>query len=101
MSGFMEFNSMEEAFAAMPEGTERANAVPSPAQTQITWGDYWVRFWGVPIFGYIETRDDLALSEYGKNPDEERIAEADYTMARMIENHDRGYMFGKAYSVIE
>lgn len=104
---FMEFESMDQAFAWMADQTERANAVLTEEQRQITYGDCWIRFWTpslndiIVIFGKVMTREEVHESEHRGAVAPFDIAEADATTQRVFEQHERGYLFGWAYSVIE
>lgn len=102
---FREFESLEAMFEAMRVGTDLANDSLAPEQQAITWGDYWVRFYDIPdrmlIFGHIFSYDDFVAGErkhYPKTMNAEERSEFEYTIANRRENHDRGYLFGWAYS---
>lgn len=106
MSGFKSFGSMEEMFDYMAQATEVANANLSDEQRALTWGSYWFRpYEGIVIFGWVFPQDELERQErasYGHTPlDPEEEAEFAYAMEHTRENHERGYLFGKAYSVWE
>jgi len=111
MSGpeFMAFNSIEDAYDFMRRGDEFGNRNLHPAQQAITWGDYWVRFYDVAnrliIFGYGYTYDEFVAAESEgmdaiTDPEErmEREEELRYSIASVRDSHERGYMFGWAWS---
>ena len=99
MTFFREFDSMEEMQRFLAEQTRLANESLSEEQRAITYGDYWVRTdYEFLIFGYINTLDELDESSRRLGADEEEIA---YERAMIADAHARGYMYGKAYSVVE
>ena len=99
MTFFREFDSMEEMQRFLAEQTRLANESLSEEQKAITYGDYWVRTdYEFLIFGYINTLDELDESSRRLGADEEEIA---YERAMIADAHARGYMYGKAYSVVE
>ncbi len=109
MTYFQEFDSIEEALDFMGKAEAAGNASLHPVQRMVTYGDYWIRFWIVGenelvlICGYVETLPELAESEaahYDLTKPEEK-AEYEYAMEGIRRRHERGYMFGKAYSIIE
>lgn len=60
-------------------------------------GDYWVRYWfGMPIYGYAMTEDDLLESERVLGADEEELV---YTLRNFRRAETFGCVFGKAYSM--
>ena len=99
------FDNIEEALEAMRTATDQANSTLHPIQRAVTYGDYWVRFFDLEnrilIWGFIEPMesvlaDEAALAEDGDDgPSQQEVRE------HVQGNHDRGYMYGKAYSVIE
>jgi hypothetical protein len=101
----MEFGDFDQALQWMQERTEEANGQLAPEQQALTWGATWVRFYDeLVIFGRILSREEMieAESQVDDYEDpEEAKAEAAETVARLLDSHERGYMFGKAYSVIE
>lgn len=105
---FQEFDNLEQMFQFMAEETDKANAALADEQKAVTWGSYWVRFYDLParilIFGHIPTWGEFVAGERSHYPatmNTEETSEFEYTVARMRENHDRGYMFGSAYSILE
>lgn len=112
MSEFIPFETMEDAFDFMRRGDEYGNRNLHPKQQAITWGDYWIRFVDMHdrlvVFGYIQTLDEVREAEE-KYMDrtgtaEERAeseAELQYALQSTKESHERGYMFGWAYSKID
>lgn len=105
------FGSMEEALGAMARATEMANRHLAADQRMITWGDRWVRFWQmsptmppIVIFGRVMTREEIEAGEracMGDTPQHEVDGEIAQTLRHIEHQHGRGYMFGKAYSVME
>jgi len=90
---------MEEMWAFMAEQERLANEHATADQKAITYGDYWIRMdHEFPIFGYVNTLDELdSLERELGVSDEEIVFERN-----MIANaHERGYMYGKAYSIAE
>jgi hypothetical protein len=103
MTEFMEFESWEDAVSFMAEQTDRANERLAPEQVAVTYGDCWVRFYDIAartlIFGRITTLDywDEKIAT-AKGEDRQEWMDEKVSVA---ESHERGYMYGKAYSVIE
>jgi hypothetical protein len=101
------FRSFDEMIEYMAEATNAANANLLPEQRALTWGSYWFRpYEDIIIFGYVFTEAELAERERysyhnGGPLDEEEEAEFTWTIARTKENHERGYLFGEAWSVWE
>lgn len=96
---FQAFDSVEAMFAEIGKREERLNASVIPIQRAVTYGSYWLRVWeDIPIFGYVFTRDELEASERNLGSEGEELA---MTMERMDSSYQRGYRFGRAYSVIE
>lgn len=103
---FMEFDNVDEMFVWMRARTIDANAHLADAQREVTWGSYWMRLFDPPIviFGKVSTEAEMVADETKVKPGEdpaEVLAEAEWTIARLRENHEAGYMFGMAYSLIE
>lgn len=95
------FDSWEEAQAAMRKAEEAANASLVEEQRRITWGDYWCRpvpDLGIFVFGQVMPLELVMQEEMAAGSDPEELA---YTEASLREKHERGYMFGNAYSVME
>lgn len=95
-----EFESFESAMTAIAEGIKQANANLAPEQKAIDWGDYWVRFEPqeqLIILGYTFTLQENIDSERNAGADEDEI---EYMRDRLMESHDDGLLFGRAYSVI-
>lgn len=95
MAQFRSFDSIADMVDYMQKQTEWANANLAPKQQAVTYGDHWARFdqKGFVIFGKVATLDEAT----GSTPSSEK----DYELKSLTANHDRGYMFGKCYSVIE
>lgn len=96
---FREFADLEEMFNAMERGTQAAIAAASPEQNAITYGDYFIRpylEYDLLIFGYIMTEEELYSSSAYEGVEQ---AEIDYEKSSAKRNYDRGYRFGRAYSV--
>ena len=101
MDSYRKFDSIEEMFDYIEKQTQRANASLTAEQKAITWGSHWVRF--LPseqliIFGRVFT---LAEIEQGERSAGASTEELEYTLNSCRANHDRGYLFGRAYSVAE
>jgi len=106
---FRSFDSIEDAFEFMRKGEDYGNRNLHPKQAAITWGDYWVRFYDVAdrmiIFGRVETEAEVEKSE-SEGIDEmtdihERAVARDEvmeTMRTIRDSHERGLMWGWAYS---
>jgi len=106
---FVEFNSIEDAYEFMRKGEAYGNRNLHPKQENITWGDYWVRFYNVAdrviIFGKVETEAEVEAGESKGIDDiaveaERAIAQDEvlYTMTTIRDSHERGLMWGWAYS---
>jgi hypothetical protein len=96
------FDSFEEMERAMKEADEAAFARITPTQAEIRQGDAWMRpapDYGCVIFGRVHTDDEIRQS-YGEVDDEEAALLED-ELAYHVAQLDRGYMFGRAWSVIE
>lgn len=100
---YMEFESLDEMVAWQQQQTASANANLAPEQAAITWGDHWVRFDPASmtvIFGTIWELSywdgKIAEAEPGEDRDE-WVWEKDSVIA----SHVNGYLFGRAYSIIE
>jgi hypothetical protein len=104
---FMEFDSIEQMSDWMADQTNKANAVLTDEQKGVTWGSHWVRFYFpgptdlMVIFGYCLTRDEARESEFRDARNNQDRLEAEQTTAGIIANHERGYLFGWAYSIME
>jgi hypothetical protein len=100
------FDSIEEAFAFMQRAEQRANAHLAPEQQALTWGSHWIRVYdSLLIVGYCMTEEEMRHDEQEAMGDDiktpEGQAEFDQNMTRMAESHERGYLFGWAFSVVE
>ena len=98
---FKGYDSMEEAFADMKRAEDQANANLSPWNRDVVWGSYYMRpAPEVPciIFGYIYTEDECRDGELEAGAD---IEELEYTMRTMRSAYERGYRFGRHYSIVE
>lgn len=99
------YDSLEDALADITRNTNIANAGLAPEQRACTWGTYWVRF--IPtgqemlvVFGRVQqleetVEQEMVLENEMPGPDEAEVR------ATMQASHDQGYMFGRAYSVVE
>jgi hypothetical protein len=95
------FDSLEAMTNRMQQLTTAANQTLAQQQRDVGWGDYWVQFDGesqLIIFGYCMTQAEVEQAERdaGSEPDE-----LVYMMDSMEESHTRGYLFGRAYSIVE
>lgn len=104
---FMDFGSLDEAFDFMTRQTEIANASLTPEQRSLTWGSCWFRpYEGIVIFGHVYTAEEFEQKERhsyhrGGPLDAEEEAEFAYAKERVLDAHERGYLFGEAFSVWE
>lgn len=94
MSEFMSFNSIEEMQDWMAQRTIEANENLAPEQEAITYGTPWVNFSALGqtdalCVGIVMT-EEAYLADGGDVEDWEG--------GSIQEGHDRGYMFGRAYS---
>jgi len=95
------FASFEDALKFMADATDAANKNLAPEQRAITWGSYWLRFapeYHCVIFGRVMPMEELIDSEREAGAEPEEL---DYTREHYTEQHERGYLFGYAYSVME
>jgi hypothetical protein len=93
------FDDIDDLFAAVDQGVQKAMANTLPRQNEITYGDYWMRVWeDIAIFGYISTREELDAEEIRLGATEEELA---WEHESMDYSYGRGFRFGRAYSVIE
>jgi len=94
------FDSIDEAFAWMQEQEAKANADVHPAQKRIDRGTYALRpAPEVPclIFGYILTEEEIREGEVFAGADEGELA---FTMDILASSYQRGYRYGRWYSVV-
>ena len=104
MSGFQSFDSFEEMVEFMATQTDAANAHLADEQRALTWGSYWFRpYEDIVIFGHVFTENEFRDREFNSyhgggpiSPEEE--AEFAYSVQSVKENHERGYLFGEAFS---
>lgn len=95
------FDNLEDMFAAMAKATYEANDAICDAQRAVTYGSCWARFavdLGIIVFGQVMTLEEVAAGERKVGSTETEIAAS---LIILQENHQRGYMFGRAYSVWE
>lgn len=95
------FSSLDEALQFMADQTDKANSHLAPQQAGITWGSHWIRFDGMSgliIFGYVFTRDELIADERSAGAGEQELA---WTINNIDDNHERGYLFSRCYSIVE
>lgn len=92
MTHFKGFESFDEMQQWMARQTELANDNLHPVQRELTWGSYWVNFAllsdRIVVFGRV---DPLPEAD-----DVETLAENQRIEAEL----ERGYMFGRAYSMM-
>lgn len=106
------FASFDQAIEYMQINEQEANAHLAPEQAALTWGSHFASF--IPrdrlvIFGYCMTLDEAtadeadAMRRTGDDPDsqEEAAQELEYTRGMLAGAHLRGYLFGRAWSVVE
>lgn len=100
---FTSYDNLDDMLADMREKEDEANASVLDCQRAVTWGSHYVRLWTdvsppLVIFGYIHTEKELDAKEKELGAGaEERMS----TMRRMRDSHERGYRFGRHYSVVE
>lgn len=96
---FRQFDSFEQACEFMENAAKEANQMLASRQKEITWGSYWVRFEPTEqliIFGHVYTMRELVDGERKAGADEDEL----FTIMQTVKNaHDRGFLFGDAYSV--
>lgn len=98
------FENTQDMFDAIQRGVEQAQARTTPKQAAITYGDYWMRFWDTGygevllIFGYITPFEEMMQTERDLGADDEELA---YERDMMKANYERGFRFGRAFSVVE
>jgi hypothetical protein len=98
---FREYDSIEDAFADMQRAEDAANEGLSEWNKQVTWGSHYMRPCPeIPciVFGYIYTERESEEAEKRCGADPEELA---YTMRSMRAQHERGYRFGRHYSIVE
>lgn len=98
---YKEYGSIEEAFADMKRAEDAANENLSEWNKQVVWGSYYMRpAPEVPciIFGYIYTEMECVDGERKLGATHEEVA---YTMRSIRDSYERGYRFGRHYSVVE
>jgi hypothetical protein len=98
---FMQFDNFEQMAKWMDDRTKEANLGLAPEQVAISYGHTWARFdqldTGIGIvFGRIFTEAEYLAGEL-----DDEVETPSETLARIRENHDRGYMYGIAYSMVE
>ena len=105
MTEIQEFGSFEEAMDANRTATDAANSTLHPIQRAITFGTYWVRFYDIQhrilIWGYVEPLQSVLDTEAALTEDDDDGPDQDEVREHTQRNHDRGYMYGRAYSLIE
>jgi hypothetical protein len=94
------FDSFDEMMAFMQEQERIANEHVTPEQSEIGYGDYWVRMYegDLLIFGYIPTLEESEAQERELGADDEEI---EFEQAQLKDSHSRGYRYGQCFSVIE
>jgi len=95
------YDSFEEMQSALQVAEEAAAKRITPTQSKVTFGDCWampVPEFGCVVFGHVWRREDFERSwEENDVPQEER----DDEMKMTEEMLERGFVFGRAYSVLE
>lgn len=98
----MQFDDFESMAKWMDDRTNEANIGLAPEQQQVTYGDTWARFDHIDsiglVCGRIFTKAEWLASEIAEGAPEE---EANYSLAKVEQAHERGYMNSIAYSVLE
>ena len=96
---FREFDSMEAMWEFMREQERLANENTADWQRAIGYGDYWMRMYEeILIFGYVNTLDELDAIERELGVEDDELA---FERSMISNAHERGYRYGKAYSVVE
>jgi hypothetical protein len=103
MTGFIGFDSMDEMQAYLETAEREAFARINPVQRWVMHATdetvYWVRSWEhILIFGEAWTAQQMIDSETEHGADED---EAKHSAQHILDQRRRGYLFGKAWSVIE
>lgn len=104
MADFQAFDTFEEMMNYMRVNEEAANGHLADAQKAVTYEDYWCRFYDIEsrtvIFGYVMPLsywdDKVANAEPGEDRDE-----WEFERDAIQDSHGRGYMYGRAYSILE
>lgn len=96
------FDNIEEFFEKQRKAEKAAIANIKDFQKAITYGDYWMRYipeYELMIFGYIIPPEEL----YSSPAYASKEAQADIPYEKKMEQsaYERGYRFGRAYSVAE
>lgn len=101
MSGFIEFGSLDEMFAAQAEAEKVANDNVLPKQREITWGTYWMRPTddGIIIWGYVMTLDEVIQEEIEYSYPDEPEVDPTAIRSHFTERYERGYRYGRAHSL--
>lgn len=96
------FDNFDDMLAFMAENERVANTKIDDTQRAITYGQHWVRFYDIPgrilIFGRVMPLAEIEANEtrLGAEP-----AEVHAVLESTKDMHERGYVWGYAYSVIE
>lgn len=101
MNMHYEYGSVAEAYAHMRLMEEQANERVVEEQRQITWGSHFLRVLytsPVVIFGHVWPEDDILLGEQRAGAS---LEEAETTLRTLRASHERGYRFGRCYSIVE
>lgn len=104
MPEFHSFDSVEDMMDALARGEQAAidrMTEPQRAHLQLAFTEptYWFRMYeDILIFGESQPVEAQARREVELGGDE---GEYGYAYERFKERHERGYVYGKAYSVIE
>jgi hypothetical protein len=101
--GFIAFNSFEEFVEWSDRQTQQSNEHLHDQQRSLTWGSTWIRFWPQGddiylLFGRVATLDEVEAVEREHGAGDGEIANM---RERMSDSHERGYLHGQAFSVIE
>lgn len=100
---FRSYDSWEEMMADMRANEEAANERLAPEQKALTWGARVYRIeHGIHIFGHVYTREEALAAEIALSPPEEvERGLPEESVERLAEGLERGYLYGRWYSVIE
>ncbi len=96
---FVPIDDLDVFFAEMRANEHQAMANLQPEQRTITWGSYaFMVSMGIRIFGYVWTEAEFEANERDCGADDE---EMESSMESLRDSHERGYRFGRWYSMVE
>lgn len=101
MAQIFSFDDFEQAAKHMQEAEAAANASSHPDQHAITYGNHWFAWYDemqLAVFGEVFTQDEYLRRETAAGAS---AAEAKRSWKGVVDDHERGYRFGIAYSLVE